>query len=177
MQHYVKRLGGAGLAVALALSLAGCSRERPEPVYEAQGLRFKPPPGWSERTHNESVVAGKKQDQVLAQYRRSVAGSKGWLRVSVAEVASATTLADCLTGHTPGPDWKREGEVENLEVGGLPAARIAWKGRQEGATDFLTEVTAVRKGKRVYYFTLALPASAGEDREQVRQAVTAASWQ
>jgi hypothetical protein len=64
-----------------------------------------------------------------------------------------------------------------LETGsGLPAARIAFRGRWYDQ-DYLCETVAVRRGEKVYLFSAAFPVSDDTGREQVRQAVLRASWQ
>jgi hypothetical protein len=68
------------------------------------------------------------------------------------------------------------GGVEDLEVGGRPAARLVFRGRWEGQ-DYDTEAVAVRTGGQVYVLAAAFPAGDAAAREQVRQAVAGASWQ
>jgi hypothetical protein len=181
-----------GLIVVPMLLLTGCSSQK-QPVYhDKQGFRFTPPPGWVERARDDAMparlgnrhqdiplpplgIAGK-QERLLVRYDRLAVGQHGWLRVTVAGVPSSTPLKACLENRSPGRDWKRESEAESLEVGGLPAARVAFVGRWDNQ-DYLSETVAVRKGENVYLITASLPASDGTAREQVRQAVAGATWQ
>lgn len=94
------------------------------------------------------------------------------LLVVIANIAVLIGRSTCL----PERGWKRESEEDGLEVWGLPAARIAFVGRCYDR-DYLCETFAVRKGERVYLFSVAFPASDNTAREQVRQAVLQASWQ
>jgi hypothetical protein len=103
-------------------------------------------------------------------------GSHTWLRVTVADVPSSTPLKACLANRSPERHWKGESEEENLELSGLPAARVAFVGRWD-QQDYLCETVAVRKGEKVYFITGSLPASDSTAREQVRQAADNASWQ
>ena len=182
-----------GAAVTLALLLAGCAAPK-EPVYEnGQGFHFAPPPGWVERARDEAMparasrkqqnlplppldVAGNRQERFLVRYDRTSTGHHAWLRVTVADLPSSMPLKGCLSTRLPGRGWKRESEEEELEVGGLPAARIAFVGRWYDR-DYLCETVAVRKGDKTYLFSAAFPASDDTAREQVRQAVLRASWQ
>jgi hypothetical protein len=66
--------------------------------------------------------------------------------------------------------------MEDLEVSGLPAARIVFMGQWEGQ-QYFSETVAVRKDESVYLFTASFPASDSKAREQVRQAVANATWQ
>lgn len=180
-------------AVLLTLLLAGCSGPK-QPIYENnQGFHFTPPPGWVERARDDAIPArashrqqnlplpplgmpGNPPERFLVRYDRISTGQHAWLRVTVADVLSSTPLKVCLSTRLPVRGWKRESEVENLEVSGLPAARIAFAGRWSDQ-DYLCETTAVRKGENVYLFSATFPASDVAAREEVRQAILGASWQ
>jgi hypothetical protein len=179
--------------------LLGCG-PAPPPVYEDdQGFRLTPPPGWVERAR-PGATAGRPaperprgqgypdlplppvgalgapgQERFLARYDRLVAGSRAWVRVTAADVPPSAPLAACLTPRTAVPGWKRQGEVESLEVSGLPAARAVFSGRWDNQ-DYLTEAVAVRKAGRVYLVAASFPASDGAAREQVQRSVAEAIW-
>ncbi len=109
------------------------------------------------------------------RYDRLTAGHLAWLRVTVADLSPAQSLQTGLASYSPGPGWKRDGEVESLEVSGHPAARVAFAGRW-GKQDYLCETVAVCSGERVYFISASFPAADGTAREQVRQAVDQATW-
>jgi hypothetical protein len=178
-------------AVMLVLLLAGCNSGRQPLVYQdEQGFHFTPPPGWVERArptgpapapHGRARpnlplppldVAG---ERLLARYDRLTAGHQAWLRLSVADVPPSLSLEKCLSVRVPGADWRRESNVEALEVSGLPAARVTFRGHWDGQ-DYVNETVAVRKEGRVYFVTASYPASDATARDQVRQAVAGASW-
>lgn len=179
-------------AFLLALLLAGCSSPK-KPVYEnVEGFRFTPPPGWVERARDDALparvghrqsnlplppldVPGRPPTRFLVRYDRISTSQHAWLRITVADVPISTPLKTCLAACLPGRGWRRESEEENLEVSGLPAARIAFVGRWSDQ-DYLCETVAVRKGGEVYLFSAAFPTSDDTAREQVRQAVLQASW-
>jgi hypothetical protein len=181
------------MAVVPAVLLAGCSPPK-QPVYQdGQGYRITPPPGWVERARDDALstrlghrqhdlplpplgAQSKPPERLLVRYDRLTAGHNAWLRVTVAELPSSTPLKACLSTRQPGPGWKREAEAENLEVSGLPVARIAFMGRW-AEQEYLCETFAVRKEGKVYLITASFPASDDAAREQVRQAVLGASWQ
>ena len=179
--------------VVLMFLFAGCHSQKQLVYEDDEGFRFAPPPGWVERARGESMpagsshrqqnlplpplgIAGHPQERFLVRYDRISTGLHAWLRVTVADLPSATSLKTCLSTRLPGRGWKRQSEEENLEVSGLPAARIAFAGRWSDQ-DYLCETFAVRKGEKVYLFSAAFPASDESEREQVRQAVFHASWQ
>jgi hypothetical protein len=183
----------AGLLVVAMLFLAGCHPPQ-QPVYrDKQGFRFTPPPGWVERARDDAMparlahrnqdiplpllrAAGQAPERLLVRYDRLTKGSHAWLRVTVAEVPASTPLEACLADRAPERGWKRDAEEEDLQVSGLPAGRVAFVGRWD-EQDYLCETVAVRKGENVYFISASLPASDSAAREQIRQAVAAATWQ
>jgi hypothetical protein len=185
------RLAWAGPILAVLMLFSGCGRQT-QPVYQDQrGFHFTPPSGFVERVREDAIPArsshrqdvplpplvgpGNTQERLLVRYDR-LTSEHAWLRVSVADVPSATSLPACLINRSPGRDWKREANVESLEVSGLPAARVVQVGRWSGK-EYVNETVAVRSGEQVYFITASFPASDSTAREQVRQAIAAATWQ
>jgi hypothetical protein len=180
-----RRCKGSLLAIALYAALTSSCRPAKPPDYEdPTGLHFAPPPGWVERAR-AGVEAGpahrepnlplphldtRQKERLLVRYDRLTAGYLAWMRLSVALVPAATTLEACLTSRAPARDWRRQGDIESLQVHGKPAARAAWKGTWL-KQDYLCETTAVRRGEEVYFFTASWPADDPSAREQVRQSV------
>jgi hypothetical protein len=175
------------------LVLAGCGGAAKQAGYEDRhGFTLAPPPGWSERARDDLLPArlahkrppiplppletsGRSAgERLLVRYDRVTSGSMAWLRVTATEPPASAPLKKLVAAKTPGPSWKRQGDVEDLEVGGLPAVRVAYLGRWENQ-DYLCETVAVRKDARVYYLTGSFPAADGAARDQVRQSVAQAS--
>lgn len=180
-------------AAMLMLVLVGCTSQKQPDYQDSQGFHFVPPSGWVERVRDDAIperskhrqqnlplpplgVVGNPPERFLVRYDRISTGDRAWLQVTVAELPSSTPLKSCLSNRLPVRGWKRESEEGSLEVGGLPAARIAFVGPWHDQ-DYLCETTAVRKGEKVYLISAAFPASDSQAREQVRQAVLGASWQ
>jgi hypothetical protein len=179
------------LIVALVLT-AGCRRPKELVYQDRRGFRFPPPPGWVERAREDALPArashrqqnlplpelggpARPQERQVGRYDR-LEGGRAWLRVSLADVPSSTPLQACLAGCSPGRDWKREADVESLEVGGQPAARVAFTGRWN-SQEYVNETVAVRHGEQVYLISASFPTSDNTAREQVRQAIAVATWQ
>jgi hypothetical protein len=116
------------------------------------------------------VAGATGEERILVRYDRLTAGRQAWLRVTTADLPPALALEACLAGRAPRPDWRREANVESLEVDGQPAARVAFIGRWSGQ-EYLCEMVAVRKGEQTWFITASFPASDGTAREQVRQVV------
>jgi hypothetical protein len=166
--------------------LPACRPAKPPDYQDETGVRFAPPPGWVERDR-PALLPGSNQlahrqpnlplpyldaanhERLLVRYDRLATGDRAWMRLSIAAVPTTTTLERYLATHAPRPDWRREGDVETLEINGKPAARTAWKGRWLNK-DYLCETAAVRHGDEVYFFTASFPADDATAREQVHQA-------
>lgn len=171
------------LAAALVVPLAGCGGSKKAPGYEAEdGFKIVPPPGWVLRAKEGGPPQASKaplplppvagSEKLLVRYDRVKSGDQAWLRASVLE--STKSLKDTLATRSPGSGWKREAEAETLEVAGLPAARLAFRGRWLGQ-EFLSETLAVQKGDRVYLISSSFPAADTDAREATRQSALAAS--
>lgn len=177
------------MAAMFLLLLPACRAGKPPDYTDETGVRFTPPPGWVERDRPAVSAANRPghaepdqplprfdaahHERLLVRYDRLTAGQLAWMRLSIADVPTATTLEQYLSRRAPRADWRREGEVEALEVSGKPAARAAWKGRWRNQ-DYLCETVAVRRGEAIYLFTASFPAADTTAREQVRQAAAAA---
>jgi hypothetical protein len=179
--------------IAVLPQLTGCHAQQPPAYQNAQGFRFTPPPGWVERARDDAL-SGKTAhrppdlplprlglpgsaapERLLVRYDRLTAGHLAWLRITVTDLPSATPLPVCVAARAPGPTWKRESDVESLEVSGWAAARIAFTGRWSDQ-EYVSETVAVRQGEQVYFITASFPVADSTAREQVRQAVAGATW-
>ncbi len=174
----------------LLMLLPACRDAKPPDYTDETGVRFTPPPGWVERDRPALVSTDKRSarrqpdqplplfdavhhERLLVRYDRLTAGQLAWMRLSIADVADTTPLEQYLIRRAPRTDWRREGDVEALEVNGKPAARAAWKGRWRNQ-DYLCETVVLRRGAALYLFTASFPAVDMAAREQARQAVAAA---
>jgi hypothetical protein len=191
-----RRRSCAAWALAVVVA-AGCGPKPPPPYQDKRGLHFTPPRTWVPRARADAP-GGEKMEQTLAhqrklplppltpagkgprehlvvQYMRAEAGNDAWLRVTEAAVPAAASLGSCLSGRAPPGAWKRVGPPGPLEVGGRAAVRVALTGRHDDQ-DYLCETTAVRRGDKVYFFTVSLPAGDAAGREEARHAVAGAAW-
>jgi hypothetical protein len=189
-----ERLRWAAQVVGLALLVNGCRPHEPPAYQDQQGFRLTPPPGWVERARDGALPseAGHRQpdlpfpklgaprssvrERLAVRYDRLTAGHLAWLRITVAELPPSTPLEAFVASRSPGSHWKRASDVESLEVSGLPAARIAFRGRWSDQ-EYLSETVTVRQGRSIYVITASFPAADNTAREQVRQAIARAAWQ
>jgi hypothetical protein len=181
-------------SVLLLFILTGCSSEKRTVYQDYKGFSFTPPSGWVERVRDDALPARSTHKQgnvplpplgtagnlaperIVARYDRVTSGSLAWLRVTLAELTSSVSLKKYAAAKTPGSGWKWEADVEELELDGMPAARIAFAGRWNDQ-DYLCETVVVRRGDQVYVISGSFPAADHAAREQVRQAVASAGWQ
>ncbi len=173
LRHFVLPI----ILCLLVLADAGCTSKRAQLEFqnEQAGFRFLPPAGWSERARGEDGPALAAKEQVLVQYKRLTAGRPAWLRVSSMAVDASVPPTTCLSNRKMGREWRVEGQPEGLEVHGRPASRVAYSGEWH-KTSYLCEIVAVRCGERVYFFTASIPADDNAARDEVRQAITTATW-
>jgi hypothetical protein len=183
--------GNLWLALALA-ALVGCGGSK-TPVYQdKQGFCFEPPAGWVERMREDALPArpGRKDDlpfpalgvpgstspeRLLVRYDRLSAGKLAWVRISVAELPDTISLQDAVADRSPGPEWKRDGDVESLKIGTMPAARVAYVGSWS-EQDYINESVALRHGTAVYFVSASFPKNDSAARDAVRKAIAGATW-
>jgi hypothetical protein len=173
----------AGLV--LAVLLAGCSPKPRAPalmqgeavyVNAQEGFRFLPPPNWTMSQRSEGPPGKLTEERIFVGYRRA-GGAVTSLEVSARDEPESEDLSLLVKERRGTADWKPDGSVETLEVGGRPAARAAFQNRRAGETTGLVrEVVAVRKGERVYYFTGLFAGNDAKAREQVRKSIETVSW-
>jgi hypothetical protein len=173
------------------VALVGCGGPLKPPRHESpDGFKITPPPDFALRDREGGLPANTahkapplpfpplvKSEKLVVRYDRITSGraKAAWFRVTVSDVPPAKSLPDLVATRAPGADWKREAEVETLEVAGLPAARVAFQGRWKGE-GFLNETLAVQKDDRLYLISASFPAADTEAREATRQAALAATW-
>jgi hypothetical protein len=171
--------------LVLVGALSGCS-PRPrapalmqgEAVYinAQEGFRFLPPPNWT-MMHRSEVPSGPlSEERALVVYSRIADGLEAALEVSMVDVPESEEMAAIVRGRRGSSEWKPEGSVETLGVGGQSAARGAFRASKPGEAARLKEVVAVRRGKRVYFFTGVFAADDDKAREQIRKSIETLTW-
>jgi hypothetical protein len=169
----------------VATGLPGCS-SRPrapalenEPVYQnkREGFRFVVPEGWIQ-TAKADIPPGKTQkERLLVAYQRPVHGKPVFLEVSLADLPDSTDLAAYLAETPYGTSkWRRLDPPQQVDVSGVPAVRYSYTTRV-GRDDLIKEVTAFRRGERVYFFAGVYPTGDSQSREQLRRAAASTIWE
>lgn len=171
------------LAVFSASVLAGCQPKPKapalldEPVYQSdEGFRFLVPEGWIMAARGNVPPGRLDKERLLVQYRRAEGDSQATLEVSAADLPEDSDLADYLSGPSfSATHWNQTGQPEKLEAGGKPGVRYRFRAdvRRERLAK---EVTAFRRGDRVYFFTLLFAPSDATAPEQIRRAIGRLVW-
>ena len=186
-QRYVLLLVlSAGVcSIALLLYWSGLFNTRPrapslsdDPVFQSksEGFRFVAPPGWSMRSRAEVPPGTSQQERLLVEYKRLTADKPASLEVSLIDLPEGTSLASALkTRQPPDGELVRQTPVEEFTVDGVPAVRIAFQVRVD-KEKMVSEVVAVRRGERVYFFTGFYPADDNRAKEQVRGGIDSIVW-
>jgi hypothetical protein len=177
------RLGSVACALAAALAAAGCT-ERPhapalrnEAVYQnaQEGFRFLPPEGWPMHTRTNLPSGPLTKEHVLVAYRNVQPGSPrpAAFEVSCADLPESADLTAHLSAGKG--NWRAVKPPEPVAAGNAAGVRITLAGRV-GNDALQKEVVAVRRGGRVYFFTLIAAPTDTAARAQARQAVGSLMW-
>jgi len=170
--------------MALTGLTTGCSSKprapaiQNEPIYQNQqeGFSFVAPEGWRQRSRSELPPGPVEQERLLVEYRRSQGEQTSTLFVAMDDVPESADLAAHVAKRA---DRSKSGQPaskpEALEVAGLPAIRAVFENKI-GKETMLTEVVAVRRGGRVYFFTAAFSSTDAKARDQVRKTVASLTW-
>lgn len=174
----------SGLLVLLAaVLLAGC-HPKPKapalldgPVFQSdEGFRFLVPDGWIMAARGNLPSEPLDKERLLVQFRRATGATQATLEVSAADLPESTDLADYLSGPSfSASRWTASGSPEKLEAGGQPATRYRATATVNRAK-LAKEVTAFRRGGRVYFFTLLFSPSDATGPEQIRRAISQLVW-
>src|SRR6185437_1187605 len=165
------------------LFVAGC-RPKPkapalidEPVYQsAEGFRFLVPEGWIMAARANVPSGPVEKERLLVQYRRANSDKQATLEVSLADLPEETDLAKYLSGPSFSADhWTQSGSPKTLEAGEVRGTRFRFRARVRGA-EMAREVTAFRRGGRVYFFTVLFSPNDATAPEQVRRAIGSIVW-
>jgi hypothetical protein len=179
-----RRIARRAVLAACLLVIAGCSN-RPhapplttEAVYQndAIGLRFLAPAGWPVQSRATLLAGRSAKPIILVSYQRVPSDKPAEFKVLAADLASDTSLEHFLTDMQVGPEtWSPPSAAQPLTVNGAEATRFV-QSRTQGKEEYRREVTAFRRGDRVYLFLVNFLASDAASRDAVRAAVGSVTW-
>ena len=174
----------AGLALVVALAAAGCS-DRPhaprlsnDPVYQNDtiGVRFLAPEGWSIVSRSELPPGTLPRPVVMATYVQSKGERPAEFELMAADLPDGADLGQYLAENRIGPEkWAVKSAGQPVTVNGVAATRYTLA-RGSGRNEFRREVTAFRRGGRVYFFIITFGVSDPENRDQARKSVESVTW-
>jgi len=169
---------------AAVLVIAGCSNSPHAPpltteaVYQndAIGLRFLAPAGWPLQSRANLPAGRLNKPIVLVSYQRVSGDKPADFKVLAADLAPEASLEHFLTDVPVGPEtWSAPSAAQPLTVNGAEATRLV-QSRTQGKEEYRREVTAFRRGERVYLFLVNFPVSDATSRDAVRTAVASVTW-
>jgi hypothetical protein len=96
--------------------------------------------------------------------------------VSAADLPASVNVGEYLAGPAYGAkEWRPHGPPQALQAGGVAGTRYDFTARA-GRDDLGREVVAVRRGERVYFFTVVHGLKDTSAPEQFRRAVDHLLW-
>jgi hypothetical protein len=165
--------------------LAGCGETpqapplRDDPVYQndSEGFRFLAPEGWRQQYRRDVLPGKEERERMLVEYRATASPTAvGSLRVSRADLPPSADLAALVSAPSHSVErWAPAGEPEETKVGGQKAVRYSFTGRA-GKGRLAKEVAAVRRGERVYLFTVIFDPKDNDARDVLRRVVSSVIW-
>jgi hypothetical protein len=148
-----------------------------EPVFQSdEGFRFLVPEGWIMAARSNVPPGPVEKDRLLVQYRRVQGDSQATLEVSLMDRSEDTELTAYLSEPSFSVSrWEPQGEPEPLEAGGRTGTRYRFSGSMN-KNEMAKEVTAFRRGGRVYFFTLLYAPEDATAPEQVHRVINRLEW-
>lgn len=169
--------------LAIVLLSWGC-RPKPkapalidEPVYQSdEGFRFLVPEGWIMTAKSNVPPGPVEKECTLVQYRPDSGDSSASLEISLMDLPEDANLADYLSGPSYSVrHWNSLGKVESIEAGGVSGKRFRFNGKAD-KSELAKEVTAFRRGGRVYFFTVVNSPKDTAASEQTRRSISGLVW-
>ena len=114
---------------------------------------------------------------LLVQYRMPTAVRGASMEILCFDEQSPGNLFEYHAGPSHGVvEWSSRNEAEQIEIGGVPAERLAYRADRNGKSMW-KDVVCFRRGKRVYSFIGLSWESDEKAREQFHRAVESTIWQ
>lgn len=173
----------AAALLATMLFCCGC-RPKPkapalidEPVYQSdEGFRFLVPEGWIMTAKGNVPPGPTEKETILVQYRLLRGDSGATLEISAVDLPEDADLADYLSGPSYSVRrWNLLGKAESIEAGGVSGKRFRFNGEVD-SSELVKEVTAFRRGGRVYFFTVLYSPKDTAAPEQARRSISRLVW-
>ncbi|HEX3152777.1 MAG TPA: hypothetical protein VHR66_32190 [Gemmataceae bacterium] len=172
------------LVAITCLTVSACSDRPVAPpltdetvfVNDAIGLRFLAPAGWPVASRAVLPTGALPRPIILVAYQSVGSEKPASFEVMAADVPADADPGRFLIEHQLGNEtWKPLPPQPALVVNGESAARWSLT-RMQGKDEVRREVTAFRRGDRVYFFIAAFAASDAASRDSARGAVASVTW-
>lgn len=161
----------------------GCS-DRPrapaltnDAVYtdDRAGLKFMVPDGWLMGMRSVPPPGRLEKPAQLVRYHPPAADRAADLELLAIDLPESDDLGKYLAEHQAGgKKWAAVGPPKPVQANGVPATRYEYA--SAGKTEFRREITAFRRGDRVYLFLTTYGKNDTSSRDQVRLAIESVVW-
>jgi len=167
-----------------ALMAAACSQRPQAPPLTAEavfqnddiGLRFLTPDGWPMQSRAMLPAALLSKPIVVVAFQKGAGEKPAEFKLLAADVSPQTDLDRFLSEYQVGTEqWIPVPPTQMVTINGAEATRHLQR-RMQGKEELRREVTAFRRGGRVYFFLVVFAASDGASRDAVRSAVASVTW-
>jgi hypothetical protein len=171
----------AGLLVVFAAACSPTPKAPPltdETVYENPGigLRFLVPAGWAIESRAVLPPGPLVKPVVVVSYVPPGAPRPADLTVLAADLKTDASVETFLTEYRVGPEaWTVRSPAEPVTLNGTAATRYVLT-RTQGKVEVRREVTAFRRGERMYFFLVTFAVGDVAVREAVRTTIESITW-
>jgi hypothetical protein len=172
-----------GLVLPLAALAAGCTTRPSAPaltneaVFEDDraGLRFVVPDGWLMTMRGVAPPGRLNKPAQLVRFQPPVADRAADLELIAVDLPAAQDITKYLSDQQPGVDkWTAAGPPKPVSAGGSEGTRYEYASATKAG--IRREVSAFRRGDRVYLFLTTFGTNDTASRDQARLAVETTVW-
>jgi predicted Zn-dependent protease len=173
------------LAALTLVALAGGCSDRPkaptltdEEVFDDDraGLRFLVPAGWVMQSRATVPDGPLSRTIIVASYRRGEGQRPATLEVITADVPADADLERWLAERGAGGGvWALRPPVKTITINGAEAVQFG-QTRVKETAELRRDVTAFRRGARVYYFVLRSTPADPDARDAIRTTLESITW-
>ena len=164
--------------------LAGCSDkpQAPSLTYDAlfqsdrAGIRFLAPRDWTLVSRSDLPPGEFAKPILLVSYLQSSGPKPAELDLYIADLPPGADFARYFTERRFGPlTWKLKVSVQAIEIGGIRGERLSLTSGV-GKDEVAREVSAVRRGGKVFFFLVSFAARDEDHRDHTRKCIESVTW-
>lgn len=144
--------------------------------YEKIGLRFLSPEGWTIASRSTIPPGPLSKPLLLATYRGTGEEHPAALEVFAVDLAEDADFGLYLLDHSIGVgQWTLKNPATAATINSAPATHYLLS-QKEGTVEHLRDVTAFRRGGRVYFFMISYGADDPGSSDPARKSIDSITW-